>query len=104
MKYAIENGIINPAHVLEEIQMKKNEEILKKYKIWQGKNNNWYTYIYTEKNSRKLVKRSSRKGIEDYIIAFEKEKTEKPKTFTKIINFETRNQKINKEGVNGNND
>ena len=31
LKYAIENGIINPAHVLEEIQMKKNEEILKKY-------------------------------------------------------------------------
>ena len=84
LKYAIENGIINPAHVLEEIQMKKNEEILKKYKIWQGKNNNWYTYIYTEKNSRKLVKRSSRKGIEDYIIAFEKEKTEKPKTFMDV--------------------
>ena len=38
LKYAIENGIINPAHVLEEIQMKKKEEILKKYKIWQGIN------------------------------------------------------------------
>lgn len=84
LKYAIENGIINPAHVLEEIQMKKKEEILKKYKIWQGINNNWYVYVYTDQNSRKLVKRSSRKGIEDYIIAFEKEKAEKPKTFMDV--------------------
>lgn len=37
LKYAIENGIINPAHVLEEIQMKKNEEILKNIKYGREK-------------------------------------------------------------------
>ena len=30
------------------------------------------------------MKRSSRKGIEDYIIAFEKEKNRKPKTFMDV--------------------
>lgn len=30
LKYAIENGIINPAHVLEEIQMKKKRRNIKK--------------------------------------------------------------------------
>ena len=42
LKYAIENGMIDPALVQERIEMHKREELLKKhpYKIYQGTDGN----------------------------------------------------------------
>ena len=48
LKYAVENGMINTALVQEKIEMQKREELLNKhpYKIYQGKDGKWYTYVY----------------------------------------------------------
>lgn len=72
LKYAIDNGMIDLSYVQEQIKMKKREEILKKhpYKIWQGNDGKWYTYILVnDEKERILKKRKSKKDIEDIIIA-----------------------------------
>ena len=72
LKYAVENGMIDLSYVQEQIEMKKREEILNKhpYKIWQGKDGKWRTYLPDEEKGRKLLKRNSKKEIELYIIEY----------------------------------
>lgn len=79
LKYAIENGIIDPAHVQEKIEMQRREELLKMhpYTIWEGNDGKWHTYLPDNKG-RVPKKRSSRKEIEDVVIGFWKEKLENP--------------------------
>lgn len=76
----MENHIIDLSYVQEKIEMAKREEILKQhsYKIWQGKDSKWYTYLPDKKNGRKLVKRNSLKGVEDVVILFWKSEMENP--------------------------
>lgn len=56
----------------EQIEMKKRKTYLEMhpYIIWQGKNNDWYTYLPDKENGRKLKRRSSKKKIEDDIINY----------------------------------
>ena len=71
LKYALENGIINLSYVQEEIEMKRRKEILKNhpYKIWQGKNGKWYTYLSSDNNEgRVLKKRNTEEKICDLIV------------------------------------
>jgi len=51
LKYAIENDIINLEHVQEQMRMKEQQRILRQhpYKIWEGKDGKWYTYLPDEK-------------------------------------------------------
>lgn len=58
LKYAIENGMFDTAHVQEQMEMQKRNDLLEKhpYEIWRGKNDNWYTYLLDEKNGRVLKK------------------------------------------------
>lgn len=83
LQYAIQNGIIDLAYVQEQIEMKKRQDILSKhcYKIWQGKDGKWYTYIQNEDNTRKLIKRTSKKAIEDYVVSLYKKNEDAQKTF-----------------------
>ena len=80
LKYAVESGMINLSYVQEQIEMNKRKELLEKhpYKIWEGKNGRWYTYLPDKKNSRLLKKRNSKKEIEDVVFAYWKEETENP--------------------------
>lgn len=70
LKYAIENGIIDLSYVQEKYEMNKREEILKEhpYKIWEGKDGKWYTYLPDEEKGRKLKKRNSRESLLDLLI------------------------------------
>lgn len=78
LKYAIENGMIDLSYVQEQIEMKKREEILSKhpYKIWQGNDGKWRTYIPDEEKGRKLLKRNSEKEIELCVIDYIQENSE----------------------------
>lgn len=66
----MENHIIDLSYVQEKIEMAKREEILKQhsYKIWQGKDSKWYTYLPDDNKSRRLCKRTTEKDIVDLII------------------------------------
>ena len=81
LKYAIENDMIDISYVQEQMQMKKRNELLGKhpYKIWQGKNGKWYTYLPDDSTEgRVLKKRNSEDDIEDVVISYWREQTENP--------------------------
>ena len=71
LKYAIENGMIDTAYVRDMIEMQKRKEILEKhpYKIWEGKDGKWYTYLPDEENGRVLKKRKTEKDIQNCSLA-----------------------------------
>lgn len=72
LKYAVENGMIDLSYVQEQIEMNKRKELLEKhpYKIWNGKDGKWYTYLADEEKGRILKKRNSEKSIQDCIIDY----------------------------------
>lgn len=76
LKFAIENGMLDAALVLDKIEMRKREEILNKhpYKIWQGKNKYWHTYL-PHGDGRKLIKKKSRTDIENVVVDYWKDKS-----------------------------
>lgn len=74
MLYAIQNGIIDLQEIQKDIAMKKDLKYLEKhpYKIWQGDNGKWYTYL-PDKNSKrgsKLKKRTTKEQIEQDVIEY----------------------------------
>lgn len=77
LKYVLESGMIDLSYVQEQIEMSKRNELLEKhpYKIWEGKDGKWYTYI-PYNNKRVLKKRKSKKDIEEIIIAYLKDNEE----------------------------
>lgn len=70
LKFAFDNGIIDIDTIQRQIEMKKRKEYLEthKSKIWQGSNGFWYTYLPKENNGRKLIKKNTRKEVEDLIV------------------------------------
>lgn len=72
LKYAVENGMIDLSYVQEQIEMKKRKELLEKhpYKIWEGNDGRWYTYLPDEEKGRILKKRTSRSAVEDLIVEY----------------------------------
>lgn len=72
LRFAAEEGIIDLPRVQEIAKMRKREELIKNhpFKIWQGKNGSWYTYLEDsgKPNGRRLVKKSSEKAIKDAIV------------------------------------
>lgn len=81
MKYAIENGMLDLSYIQEKLEMNKRKELLEKHpwSISQGKDGKWRTYLPDEKSGRRMIKRNSKKSIEDDVIAFWKRETENPK-------------------------
>lgn len=80
LKFAIENGMLDTALVQEKIEMQRRKELLEKhpFKIWEGQNGCWYTYLPDDTKRRMLKKRNTRDEIEDIIIRYWKEQLENP--------------------------
>ncbi len=74
MKNALDNGIINISDVQEQLHMSRIKEVLKmhKYKIWQGNNGLWYTYLpdVTKQNERRLIKKKTEDKIHLSLLEF----------------------------------
>lgn len=77
LQFIINNGMINIDDVQNSMEVMKREELLRKhqYKIWQGKDEKWYTYLPDEskKDGRRLVKRSDRRKLEDIVVGYWKQ-------------------------------
>ncbi len=67
LRFIIDSGMINISDVQNSMEAMKRKELLEKhpYKIWQGKDEKWYTYLPDDKKGRPLKKRTSQKAIED---------------------------------------
>ena len=74
--YALDNDMIDIDVIQQNILLNKRKKYLEKHTtdIWQGKNGSFYTYLPDElaKNGRKLVKKSTRKAVEDAIVDYYK--------------------------------
>lgn len=80
LKYAIDNGIIDLSYVQDKVEMNKRKEYLERhpYKIWEGKDKKWFTYLPDAEKGRCLKKRNTRKEIEDLVIEYYKKEEMKP--------------------------
>ena len=89
LSYALANGIIDIGTIQKQIEMNKRQEYLKMHnsKVWQSTDGKWYTFLpdETRKNGRRLVKRSTKDGIENLIVDFYKNYSE-PQTIEKTYN------------------
>lgn len=86
LKYAIEHGMIDLSYVQEQVEMDKRKELLKKhpYSIWEGKDGKWRTYL-PDQTSRRMIKRSTRKSVEDTLVEYYKSlKENQPRTFDDV--------------------
>lgn len=105
LKYWIKENIINIAEVRKQYEMKEHHKYLEmhqnKYKIWQGKNGKWYTYLPddTKKSGRVQRERNTRKEVEDIAVAFWREQAENPtikEVFEEWRTYQLANLKISK--------
>lgn len=72
LQYLADNDIIDFAYVQEQIEMKKRDEVLKKHpwKISQGKDGYFRTYLPDKEKGRKMIKKSTLKAVEDVVIDY----------------------------------
>ena len=80
LKYAVDNGMIDLSYVQEQIDMSKRKELLERhpYKIYQGKDGKWYTYLPCKDSGRKMFKRSTRENVENQVIGYWEKEIENP--------------------------
>lgn len=83
LQTAISNDIINVNDVREQLKMEKRKRILNEhnYRIWEGKNREWYTYLQdpSKKSKIRLLHRKSEKELEQAIIDAYSEKEQEDK-------------------------
>ena len=80
LQFIINNGMIDINDIQNSMEAMKREELLKKhqYKIWQGKDGKWYTYLPDGEKGRVLKKRTNKKAIEDDVIRYWRTELENP--------------------------
>lgn len=78
LRFIIESGKIDINDVQNSMEAMKRKELLEKhpYKIWKGKDGEWYTYLPRQGNGRVLKKRKSKSDLENIIIDYYKEQRE----------------------------
>ena len=79
--------MIDLAYVREQMEMNKRKEILDKhpYKISQGADGKWRTYLPDKEKGRKQIKRSTQKSVEDAVVTYWKAEAENP-TIKEVFN------------------
>lgn len=94
LKYAVENGMIDYDTIKIKIEMNERKKYLEKhpYKIWQGKDELWHTYLQDEDKGRVPRKRKTKKEIEDCIIEYYKAKENEP--YIERVFYEWANKKL----------
>ena len=100
LQYAVEHDMLDVQYV--QIEMLKREELLKKhpYKIWQGKDGKWRTYLPDEEKGRSMKKRNTEAEIKNIVAEYWKEKTENPtvrELYDEWITDKLKRQEIVKE-------
>lgn len=85
--FLLSSGTIDRTTILRNYEMAKRREVLEKHpcRIWQGETNGmWYTYLL-ENNKRRLIKKKTRKQVEDVIVEFYKDEPTVYEIFQKWI-------------------
>lgn len=96
LKFALDSGIINRSTIEHEIEMANRQKYLDmhEFKLWQGSDNRWYTYLKAE-SGRRLISASSLDDLEDKIVCHYQEKIESPTLEDVFIEWQTERLKYN---------
>lgn len=80
LNFAIEHGMIDISYVQEQIEVSKREELIKKhpYSIYQLKDGRWSTYVPDIEKGRRIIRKGTKKELEDAIVDYWKTATENP--------------------------
>lgn len=80
MQQAANDDIMFSSYVQEILEMSRKKELLQKhpYKINQGKDGKWRTYIPDAEKGRRLIKKSSRESLENVVVSYWKAESEDP--------------------------
>lgn len=80
LNYISKNGMIDLAYVQNEINMQKRKELLNRhpYKIWQGNDGYWNTYLPDNLKGRVRKKKKTQDEIENLVIEYWKEEIYNP--------------------------
>ena len=97
LKYAVEHGMIDTKLVQEQVEMQKRKELLEKhpYKIYEGKDGNWYSYLPDKENGRKKIKSISQEKLESKVIEYWKEQETNPTIYDVFYEWLDRKLKFN---------
>lgn len=78
LQFIIQSGKIDISDVQNSMEDMKRKELLEKhpYKIWEGKDGEWYTYLPKRGSGRVLKKRKSRSDLESIIMDYYKNQQE----------------------------
>lgn len=81
MQQAANDDIMFSSYVQEILEMSRKKELLQKhpYRIWQGRDGKWRTYLPDKSGKRIMKKYSNQKAIEDVIINYYKSVEEEKK-------------------------
>ena len=98
LQYAVEHNMINLADVQEKIRMEKREEILRKHRwaISLGSDGRWMTYLPDPEHGRKMVKKATRKQVEDIVITYWRSELENPTLEEVFREWNDRRLELNK--------
>jgi len=85
LNFAQENGMVDLAQIRAEYVMDK---YLKQhtYKIWQGTNGRWYTYLPDDEGGRKQVSKLKKEDVDKAIISYYRSQAENP-TVDELFNI-----------------
>ena len=82
LKLALESGMISYAAIQEQIDMADKNKYLQnhKFKIYQGKGGEWNTYVPDDssKHNRRLIRKNSKKEVEDEVVKYYKKLEREP--------------------------
>lgn len=85
LKYAEENGMLDMSSIEKQVEQMKRKEYINKhpFKVWQGANGKWYTYLPDEDrpNGRKLKESKEKDKLLDCIVEYWKEQEENPSIY-----------------------
>lgn len=79
LQAAISSGMIDLTTLHSQIEMNERKKYLEEHKekVWQGKDNHWYTYLPKD-GKRGVVRRTEKKAVEDAIVEYYKSEEENP--------------------------
>lgn len=81
MQFLVENGNIDLEDIQKQLKMKEREKILSNhhYKIWEGVDGYWRTYLPDDNGKLKMKKRKDYQSIEDDVYQYYYDKIKRPK-------------------------
>lgn len=82
MNFALENDMLDVYTIQKQYEMYERKKYLEKHesKIWKSTDGKWYTYIpdFKKNNGKRLIKRSTKEELEDYLVGIYKDLITEP--------------------------